>query len=174
MSAPMRAKISFCRYSGRWSSNLATNMCASRPGPTILRGIGRDGAGGWAIFSQRRQDFFSRAISITFSLAVISSRISLTSSPSRRRVPPQSGQSSPGSSTIRSRGVSSLTRGLRRRGFASDASGDGCPSASSPPSTAAPEAAATSRDSSASSSCSISRSIFSELAPNFCFLSRAI
>jgi hypothetical protein len=81
----MRAKISFCRYSGRWSSNFDTRICARRPGPTIQRGIGREGAGGWAIFSQRRQDFFSRAISTTFSLAVISSRISLTSSPSRRR-----------------------------------------------------------------------------------------
>ena len=175
MSAPMRAKISFCRYSGRWSSNLATSMCARRPGPTILRGMGRDGAGVWVIFSHRRQDFFSRAISITFSLAVISSRISLTSSPSSRRSPPQSGQASPGSSTMRSRGVSSLTRGFRRRGFCSDASVDGASGeASSSPSGPALEAAATSRDSSASSSCSISRSIFSELAPNFCFLSRAI
>ena len=48
--------------------------------------------------------------------AAIRSRISLTSSPIRRRGAPQCGQSSPGSSTIRARGVSGVTRGLRRRG----------------------------------------------------------
>lgn len=37
----------------------------------MLPGIGRLGAGTCTIFSQQRQDFVSRATSITFSLAVI-------------------------------------------------------------------------------------------------------
>jgi hypothetical protein len=57
------------------------------------------------IFSQQRQDFLRRAVSTTFSLAAMKSRISVTSSPTRRRGPPHSGQCSPGSSTMRSRGV---------------------------------------------------------------------
>ena len=42
-----------------------TRIKASRLGPARLPGIGRLGAGHWTIFSQHRQDFFSRATSIT-------------------------------------------------------------------------------------------------------------
>jgi len=45
------------------------------------RGIGRLGAGSCTIFSQWRQDFLRRAISITFICAAIMPRISLVSSP---------------------------------------------------------------------------------------------
>ena len=90
------------------------------------RGIGRVGAAVCTIFSHRRQDFFSRAVSITFSRAETWSRISATSSPTRRRVPPQSGQRSPGLSTTRSRGVVAAIRGLpRRRGLALSVSTSG-------------------------------------------------
>ena len=40
------------------------------------RRIGREGASGWVICSQRRQDFFWRATSTSFSFAAIRSRIS--------------------------------------------------------------------------------------------------
>jgi|UPI000484B179 hypothetical protein len=145
-------------------------MCASRPGPAMLRGIGREGAGVWVIFSHRRQDFFGRAVSITFSRALISSRISLMSSPTSRSSPPQSGQASPGSSTMRSRGVASETFGFRRMEEGSATAGSAFGSSSG---SRAAEAA-TSSASRASSSCSISRSIFSELAPNFWRWSLAI
>ena len=74
ISAPKRAKISFWRYSGRWSSNLETSTWAKRPAPAMLPSIGRLGAlaivlapmahngSTCTIFSQRRQDFFRRAI----------------------------------------------------------------------------------------------------------------
>ena len=138
--------------------------------------------------SHRRQDFFTRATSITLICAAIMSSSSLTSSPScrrhasgmTRRSPPQSGQASPGSSSRRSRGVSFETRGRRRCFFsgvasASSAGGGPCSRASSSSGdVSSASAVATIRSSSASSSCSISRSIFSELAPNFCFLSLAI
>ncbi len=77
------------------------------------RGTGRDGTGIWLIFSQRRQGFFRRAVSTTLSLAEMNSRISLTSSPISRRGPPRWGQSSPRSSTIRSRGVTDYLRDVR-------------------------------------------------------------
>jgi hypothetical protein len=92
-------------------------MKASRLGPARLPGIGRVGAGHCTIFSQHRQDFFGRATSISFSRAVIMSRIWLTSSPTRRRAPPQSGPLSPGSSSCRSRGVSGVTPEWRHGAF---------------------------------------------------------
>ncbi len=143
----------------------------------MLRGMGREGAGAWVIRSQRRQDFFGRTVSITFRRAAISSSISVTSLPMSRRAPPQSGQASPGSSTMRSRGVAALTLGLRRRDGASLAGrGSSTASVSSSSSGIASPAdeAATSIASRASSSCSISRSIRSELGPNFCRWSRAM
>ncbi len=94
-------------------------MLARRPGPAMLRGIGRAGAGVWVIFSHLRQDFFGRADSITFSRALITSRTSLMSSPTSRSSPPQSQEALPGSSTMRSRGVASETFGLRRVGAGS-------------------------------------------------------
>ena len=141
----------------------------------MLPGIGRLGAGSCTIFSQRRQDFFSRAISRTFSCATTMSRISLTSSPTGRRSPPQSGQQVPGSSSRRSRGVDSDTRG-RRRGLRSAVSPVGVAGAalSSADGVVSPSAAAISRSSSASSSCSISRSTFSEDLPKACFFSFAM
>ncbi len=54
----------------------------------MLPGIGRLGAGSCTIFSQRRQDFLSRAICRTVSYATTRSRISLMSSPTSRRSPP--------------------------------------------------------------------------------------
>ena len=102
---------------------------------------------------------------MTFSWAVIMSSNSLSSSPTTRKSPPQFGQLSPGSSSRHSRGVPSETRG-RRRGFFRSASPLGGAFAVSPSSCglSSPSAMATCRSSSASSSCSISRSIFSEFA----------
>ena len=138
------------------------------------RGIGRIGAAGCTILSHCRQDFFSRAVSITFSCEATSSSISATSSPIRRKVPPQSGQRSPGSSTMRARTVVGPIRGLpRRRGRARSEGASGVATASAGAAVSA-VAIATSRSSSASCSCSISRSIFSELDPNFCRLSLAM
>ncbi len=153
-------------------------MKASREGPAILPGIGRLGAGHCTIFSQQRQDFLSRATSITFNCAAIMSRIWLTSSPTRRRGPPHSAQVSPGSISRRSRGVSAETRGLRRGTDAGAVLSAGSRaetvSTLSSSGTAAISVWAICSPSSANSSCSISRATFSELAPNFCFLSRAI
>ncbi len=88
--------------------------------------------------SQRRQDFLIRAIWITFICAAIMSSSSLISSPVApemrigshafgvtRKSPPQSGQQVPGSSSRRSRGVASETRGRRRKAGAEGSSDDG-------------------------------------------------
>lgn len=64
-------------------------MEASSPALAMLPGIGLLGAGSCTIFSQRRQDFFSRAIWRTFSCAMTMSSISLTSSSTSRRSQPQ-------------------------------------------------------------------------------------
>jgi hypothetical protein len=112
-------------------------------------GTGLVGAGGCTTRSQSRQDFFSRAVSTTFSFAAMKSRISETSSPISRSAPPQSGQSSPGSRTMRSRGALSAIRGLpRRRGAAR--SGAGRLAGSFGSAAVSAEAIATSRSSSAS------------------------
>ena len=176
MSAPMRAKISCWRYKGRWSSNLETRMWAKRPAPAMLPGIGRVGAATCTMRSQRRQDFLGRAIWTTFSCAAIRSSISLISSPTTRRSPPQSGQQLPGSSSCRSRGVLSETRGRRRDGRSAVSSAGSKLAASGTPSGTAVSLSteAISRSSSASSSCSISRSIFSEDWPKTCFFSLAM
>lgn len=47
---------------------------------------GRAGTGGWMIVPYTRHDFFSRAVSPTFSFAATKSRISETSSPSSRPI----------------------------------------------------------------------------------------
>lgn len=151
-------------------------MYARRPAPAMLPGIGRLGAATCTIFSQQRQDFFSRATSMTFICAAIMSRISLASSPTSRNSPPHSGQQEPGSSSRRSRTALSDTRGRRRMIF-SDAFARGTTdAASSASSTGAvlPSEAAINRSSSASSNCSISRSIFSEDLPKTCFFSLAM
>ena len=96
------------------------------------------------------------------------SRTSLTSSPTRRRSPPQSGQQVPGSSSRRSRIAFADTRG-RRRKIPSPVLGAGWAGAAASASltgVASVSAAAIIRSSSASSNCSISRSIFSD-APFF-------
>ena len=103
----------------------------------------------------------------TLSCAAIRSSISEQSSPITRSSPPQSGQQGPGSSSIRSRGVSGETRGRRRRGrpVASWATGAISGPTSPMPSSGTDvsrSALAISRSSSASSSCAISRSIFSD------------
>ena len=152
-------------------------MKASRLGPARLPGMGRVGAGTCTIFSQHRQDFLGRAVSMTFSFAVTISRMEEMSSSIRRKAPPQSAQMSPGSRLRRSRGIVSQTRGRRRGVF-----GGGLFSSLSLGSTVSPSsggkalfsALAISSPSRTSSSCSISRWIFSELAPNFCFFSRAL
>lgn len=139
----------------------------------MLPGMGLLGAGSCTIFSQRRQDFFKRAICRTLSSAATRASISLTSSPTRGRSPPQSGQQVPGSSSRRSRGVVSDTRG-RRRGLRSGVSSLADAGASSAASAAgALSATAISRSFSASSSCSISRSTFSEDFPKAYFFSFA-
>jgi hypothetical protein len=51
-----------------------------------------DGAGGWVIFSQDRHENFSRTCWITFHWRGTSSSVSVTSSPSLCRTPPQHGQ----------------------------------------------------------------------------------
>ena len=53
-------------------------------GPARPRGIGCDGAGGWVIASQARQENFSRTCWITFHCRGTSSSVSVTSSPSLR------------------------------------------------------------------------------------------
>lgn len=142
----------------------------------MLPGIGRLGAATCTMRSQRRQDFLGRAIWTTFNCAAIKSSISLTSSPTTRRSPPQSGQQLPGSSSCRSRGVLPETRGRRRDGRSAASSAGSKPAASGVPSGTAVSlsAEAISRSSSASSSCSISRSIFSEDWPKTCFFSLAM
>ena len=62
-------------------------------GPAHPRGIAWNGAGGWLIFSQARQVNFSRTVWITFHCRGITSRVSVTSSPSRLSFSePQQGQ----------------------------------------------------------------------------------
>lgn len=124
----------------------------------MLLGIGRLGAATCTIFSQQRQDFFSRATSTTFICTAIMSRISLVSSPTRRNSPPHSGQQEPGSSSRRSRTALSETRGRRRMIF-SDVSAKATTDASSSGSSIGAvllSAAAINRSSSASANCSIS------------------
>ena len=60
-----------------------------RPGPARPRAMGCEGAGGWVIASQERQENFSRTCWITFHWRGTISSISVTSSPILRKVPPQ-------------------------------------------------------------------------------------
>ena len=58
---------------------------ASRLGPAHPRGITWNGAGAWLIFSQSRQENFSRTVSITFHWRGTDSSVRVTSSPSLRK-----------------------------------------------------------------------------------------
>ena len=51
-----------------------------------------EGAGGWVIVSQARQENFSRTCWMTFHCRGITSSVSVMSSPILRKVPPQHGQ----------------------------------------------------------------------------------
>ena len=55
-----------------------------RHGPMKPRGVAWNGAGGWLIFSQSRQENFSRTVSITFHWRGTTSSVRVTSSPSLR------------------------------------------------------------------------------------------
>ena len=64
-----------------------------------------NGAGVWLIFSQSRQENFSRTVSMTFHRRGVISSVCVTSSPSlRRREPPQHAHAVGASITTRSRG----------------------------------------------------------------------
>lgn len=64
-----------------------------------------NGAGAWLIFSQSRQENFSRTVSITFHWRGTTSSVRVTSSPNlRRRLLPQHSQAVGPSITTRSRG----------------------------------------------------------------------
>ena len=64
-----------------------------------------NGAGGWLMPSQSRQENFSRTVWITFHCRGIDSRVRVTSSPSlRSRPPPQHSHALGGSITTRSLG----------------------------------------------------------------------
>src|SRR3954468_18527656 len=78
---------------------------ASRLGPAQPLATAWNGAGAWLIFSQSRQENFSRTVSITFHWRGITSSVRVTSSPSlRRRLLPQHSQAVGPSITTRSRG----------------------------------------------------------------------
>jgi hypothetical protein len=80
-------------------------IIASRLGPAHPRATAWNGAGIWLIFSQSRQENFSRTVSITFHWRGTTSSVRVTSSPSlRRRLLPQHPQAVGGSITTRSRG----------------------------------------------------------------------
>ena len=71
---------------------MAASTSASRFGPARPRAIGCEGAGGWLIASQARQETFSRTCSTTFQRRGTHSKVSVTSSPSLRTGPPHFGQ----------------------------------------------------------------------------------
>ncbi len=60
---------------------LANSTCVSSAGPARPRAIGCEGAGGWVIASQARQENFSRTCWITFHWRGTTSNVSVTSSP---------------------------------------------------------------------------------------------
>src|SRR5205814_10495618 len=77
---------------------------ASRLGPAQPLATAWNGAGAWLIFSQSRQENFSRTVSITFHWRGTDSSVRVTSSPSlRSRLPPQHSHAIGGSITTRSR-----------------------------------------------------------------------
>src|SRR5690606_27372119 len=73
--------------------------------PAQPRGTTWNGAGGWVIASQSRQENFSRTVWTTFHWRGITSSVSVTSSPSfDNRAPPHAGQAQGAGITTRSRG----------------------------------------------------------------------
>ncbi len=72
--------------------SLAVRMCARSPAPAMLRSIGRLGAGACRICEQPEQENFGRTYRMTLNCSGTRSRISLTSSPRYRSLPPQLGQ----------------------------------------------------------------------------------
>ena len=83
----------------------SNRIMASRDGPAQPRGMAWNGAGGWAMASQSRQENFSRTVSTTFHWRGMTSSVRVTSSPSfLSRAPPQQGQALGGPITTRSRG----------------------------------------------------------------------
>lgn len=80
-------------------------IIAKRLGPAHPRGTAWNGADAWLIFSQSRQENFSRTVSITFHWRGTTSSVRVTSSPSlRRRLEPQHSHAVGGSTTTRSQG----------------------------------------------------------------------
>ena len=80
-------------------------MVASRFGPANPRGVTWKGAGGCVIVSQSRHENRSRTVWMTFQRRGITSRVSVTSSPSfDSLVDPQQGQVCGAAMTTRSRG----------------------------------------------------------------------
>src|SRR5439155_1170451 len=67
-------------------------MCARSPAPAMLRSIGRLGAGACRICEHPEQENFGRTYRMTLNCSGTRSRISLTSSPRYRSLPPQLGQ----------------------------------------------------------------------------------
>lgn len=78
---------------------------ASRLGPIQPRGVTWNGAGGWVIVAQARQENFSRTVWITFHWRGMLSSVSVTVSPSLHSLSePQHGQVAGAGTTTRSRG----------------------------------------------------------------------
>src|SRR5436853_2819658 len=96
--------MALCRFSGRWARYLANRTWASSCGPARPRAIGWEGAGAWVMASHLRQENFSRTCWITFHCAGTCSSVSVMSSPSLRRIPPQPAQAVGAGWITRSRG----------------------------------------------------------------------
>ncbi len=80
-------------------------IMANKLGPAHPRATAWNGAGAWLIFSQSRQENFSRTVSTTFHCRGTASSVRVTSSPIlRRRLPPQHSHADGGLITTRSRG----------------------------------------------------------------------
>jgi hypothetical protein len=102
---PSRAKRSACRFSGWCWPNFSNRTVASRLGPTQPRRVAWNGAGGWLIVSQARQENRSRTVWITFHWRGITSSVSVIVSPSLHNLSePQHGQLAGAGTTTRSRG----------------------------------------------------------------------
>ena len=82
ISTPSRAKRSHCRFSGWCWPNFSNSTIASRLGPAQARGMVWNGAGGWVIVSQARQENVSRTVWITFHWRGMLSSVSVIVSPS--------------------------------------------------------------------------------------------
>src|SRR5437764_12721021 len=80
-SIPSRPYCSLCRLSGWWLAYFATSIIANRLAPAKPRAITWKGAGGWVIFSQLRQENFSRTCLVTNHCLGMTSNDDVTSSP---------------------------------------------------------------------------------------------